>query len=162
MALACSLERRSGKLRFEIRDDEIIVTGNHVNKGYLDSRQDASNKLIIDGEVWHRTGDAGRLDDNGRLWLLGRHEARVGRLFPFAIEVAARSWPGVRQAALIGINDKPVLAIEGDQRHLPAWRTSAAELGCLAVATVKVMPLDRRHRSKIDYAALRARLAASA
>ena len=85
----------------EILDDEIIVTGDHVNKGYLDSAGDASNKLRRGGTIWHRTGDAGRFDDQGRLWLLGRHGSKAGGLYPFTVEVAVQSWPGVKLAALV-------------------------------------------------------------
>ena len=98
-----------------IDNSEILVTGAHVNKGYLDPARDAETKLRDGDVVWHRTGDAGRLDDNGRLWLLGRHGADVGGLHPFVVEAAARLWPGVVRTALAEMNGTPVLAIEGDE-----------------------------------------------
>ena len=142
------------EISVKLIDDEIVVAGDHVNKGYLDSRDDTANKLSIDGEIWHRTGDAGRLDARGRLWLLGRHEARVGEIYPFAVEVAARSWPGVVRAALIGHDGRAVLAIEGDAGNHATWQERARAIGDLRVMSVDAIPLDRRHRSKVDYAAL--------
>lgn len=139
-------------------DDEILVTGAHVNKGYLDSRQDRENKVVIDGAVWHRTGDAGRVDDKGRLWLLGRTAARVGEQYPFPVEAAARTWPGVAKAALIGVEGLAVLAIEGEASQLAEWQEHAARLGEITVVPVDAIPMDRRHRSKVDYAALREEL----
>ncbi|MDX2288373.1 MAG: AMP-binding protein [Hyphomicrobiaceae bacterium] len=137
-------------------DDEILVTGAHVNKGYLDPSHDAHTKVIRDGEIWHRTGDAGRFDDQGRLWLLGRRDGMVGEMFPFMAEAAARSWPGVRRAALIERAGRPALVIEPTGRpQEAAWRTAAAGIGELAILTVPAIPLDRRHRSKVDMAALR-------
>lgn len=148
------------EIKVRLIDDEIVVTGAHVNKGYLDPAQDAANKPRIDGAVWHRTGDAGRIDDQGRLWLLGRHEARIGTLYPFAVEVAASGWPGVRQAALTAINGRAVLAIAGNVADQGNWNTGAAKMGDIRVVHVDAVPLDRRHRSKVDYAALRKLLSA--
>ena len=142
-------------VRVRIIDDEIVVTGDHVNKGYLDPADDATTKLTLDGETWHRTGDAGRLDTQGRLWLLGRLSARCGPIFPFAAETAARSWPGVRQAALVRMGERAVLAIAGDDGQQGVWVAEARRLGEVTVVPVGEIPLDRRHRSKVDDAALR-------
>ncbi|MBW6422591.1 AMP-binding protein [Rhizobium sp. XQZ8] len=141
--------------RVRIIDDEIVVTGDHVNKGYLEGRGDGENKLRIDGEIWHRTGDAGRLDEKGRLWLRGRLSAKAGNVYPFEVEVAARTWPGVRRVALVPNTDPPVVAVEGDEPSPGLWRMKGAEIGVADVRNVPVIPLDRRHRSKIDYAVLR-------
>lgn len=141
-------------VRLVLRDDEIIVTGDHVNKGYLDARDDAANKIQIGNDIWHRTGDAGRLDDQGRLWLLGRYDARVKNLYPFTIEVAARSWSGVTTTALVDVSGRAVLAVEGEARHISVWKKEAAALGDIDVRPVRKIPLDNRHRSKVDYVTL--------
>ena len=52
--------RKGLETRVRIINDEIVVTGDHVNKSYLDGCGDAENKLLIEGEIWHRTGDADR------------------------------------------------------------------------------------------------------
>jgi len=140
-------------------DGEIVVSGAHVNKTYMDPSRNAGSKIALDGEIWHRTGDAGRLDEEGRLWLLGRVDARVGVLHPFGVEAAARFWPGVRRAALAGIGGRPVLAIEGDGAEAGTWERNARRLGIERVVALAAIPLDRRHRSKVDYPALRAALA---
>ncbi len=141
-----------------IVDDEIQVAGDHVNKGYLDPTRDAETKVHDKDRIWHRTGDAGRCDDEGRLWLLGRTKDRVRQgktwLYPFAIETAARLWAGVDRAALVPINDQPVLAIQGDPTNLNTWRTRAASFGIKDVRHVATIPLDRRHQSKVDTNAL--------
>lgn len=136
-------------------DDEIIVTGDHVNKSYLDGLGDEENKIKIDGEIWHRTGDAGRFDEKGRLWLRGRWSAKAGNLFPFEIEVAARSWPGVRAVALIPDPNHTRLAIEGDEPGTHVWQKYAAKIGEITIIKVTEIPLDQRHRSKVDYARLK-------
>jgi acyl-coenzyme A synthetase/AMP-(fatty) acid ligase len=146
-------------IRVELHDHEIFVAGEHVNRGYLDPRDDVSTKSLRDGVLWHRTGDAARIDDKGRLWLLGRREAANGGLFPFAIETAALSWPGVRRAALLAAEPHAKLALEGDNLDLADMQRRAEALGTIDVVIVKAVPLDKRHNSKIDYARLRKLLA---
>ncbi|MBO9712279.1 AMP-binding protein [Sphingomonas sp.] len=142
-------------VRVRIEADEIQVAGDHVVQGYLDSAHDASTKVRDgDGTVWHRTGDGGCFDEQGRLWLRGRVSARIGAHWPFEVEAPARFWPGVRRAALGRGRDGPVLAIEGDARHLAEWRAAAR----LPVVHLPRIPVDRRHGSKVDQAALEAML----
>lgn len=151
--------RPVSQIQLRIEAGEILVTGEHVNKGYVDPAGNLRCKRWIDGAIWHATGDAGRLDADGRLWLLGRLDGRVGELFPFSVETAALSWQGVRQAALVGIDGQPVLAIAGDALHVPSWRQHAAvAFPELVLHVIDRIPLDRRHNAKVDYPALRARL----
>ncbi|MEO9865055.1 MAG: AMP-binding protein [Yoonia sp.] len=141
-----------------IVEDEILVAGDHVNQGYLDPRHDAENKLHENGKIWHRTGDAGRFDDHGRLWLLGRIGTDVclneQPTFPFSVEVAVRQWPGVESCALISANGTPTLVICGDKTGLQTWVTSARALGISEIRHVTAIPMDRRHASKVDRKAL--------
>lgn len=139
-------------------DHEIEVAGPHVNRGYLDPADDASTKVARDGLIWHRTGDCGRLDAKGRLWLLGRRAAAAGSVFPFAIETAALSWPGVRQAALVADRDGARLAVAGAHVDSSELRRRARDLGVTDLVVLHELPTDRRHNSKIDYARLRPRL----
>jgi len=132
-------------------DDEILVSGPHVNRGYLDPARNAETKLVEGETVWHRTGDAGRLDDTGRLWLLGRHGAAQDGRFGFSVETAARLWPGVTGAAFtVDGRGQTVLFLSGDAARLPEWRKSAAALGVTEILHAKCIPMDRRHRSKPD------------
>jgi hypothetical protein len=137
---------------------EIIVAGPHVYRGYLDPRRDAETKLREGDVVWHRTGDDGRLDPAGCLWLLGRLNAVAAGLFPLIVETMARMWPGVRSAALVAEGASPILFIEGDPRRRDEWRRLGSILTDLRIAVVPSIPTDRRHRSKADTAALLAML----
>ena len=78
----------------------------------------------------------------------------AGRLWPFEVEVAARTWPLVDRAALVPVDGKGVLAIEGDPMGLPNWQTLARKLKVKRVVHINRIPLDHRHRSKVDYGAL--------
>ena len=141
---------------------EIVVSGAHVVRGYLHGRGDAETKFDVGATRWHRTGDLGRLDESGRLWLLGRctaavHDAR-STLYPFAVECAAQQIAGVRRAALAVVAQRRILAYEGES-GLPV-RDALAWASLDEIRRVEAIPLDSRHNSKIDYPAL-SRLLAS-
>jgi long-subunit acyl-CoA synthetase (AMP-forming) len=145
-------------IQVRIQAHEIQVAGHHVNSGYLDPAQDAENKIHEGSTIWHRTGDAGYLDDQGRLWLLGRMGSDVlldgQATFPFSIEVAARRWGGVKQCAVMSADGQVYIAIEGDVDQLAVWRKKASAFKIDRVIHIAKMPMDKRHASKIDRKAL--------
>lgn len=139
---------------------EIVVSGSQVLRSYLDGRGNEETKLQVGAEVWHRTGDAGYLDAGGRLWLLGRCAARIsderGTMYPFAVEGAVASLPGVRRSALVGHRGRRVLLLEAD--GAPRAILARANLDWAQIDEtryVRRLPVDRRHNAKIDYTALR-------
>src|SRR6056297_11283 len=142
------------EMALRLCDGEIEVSGDHVNKSYLNPAQTAENKVIEGDKVWHRTGDAGRLDAQGRLWLLGRAGDEVrgpnGPIHPFAAEVAAQDWPGVTHCALMEKAGRAVLAIEGERAKVQDWRIRAQDFGVDRIEVITAMPMDARHHSKID------------
>ncbi|MBN8710742.1 MAG: hypothetical protein BGO12_00665 [Verrucomicrobia bacterium 61-8] len=139
---------------------EIIVAGDHVLKGYLHGRGDAETKVRLDGEIWHRTGDAGYLDGNGRLWLMGRCSARIsdalGTLYPFAVECLAMTFPGIRRAAFIQLGGERTLVIETRPgfRQFGDIEAACAQFRISRVCKVSMIPVDARHNAKIDYPGL--------
>ena len=146
---------------------EIVVAGEHVLKGYLGGVGDEETKFRVGGEVWHRTGDAGLFDREGRLWLLGRCAARIddarGRIYPFGIECAAMAFPEVRRAAAVAHDGKRILVLElaaGARAGLAEEVRGAVRWAQVdEVLVLPVLPVDARHNAKIDYGALRQRLA---
>lgn len=146
---------------------EIVVTGAHVVRGYLGGIGDEETKFSVDGVIWHRTGDVGYLDERGRLWLLGRADAVIedarGTLHPFAVECAAREVLGVRRVAALAHNGKRLLILEGpDEQGTNAQRAVPDALAWARldeVVTLRKLPMDRRHNSKVDYPELRRLLA---
>ena len=143
---------------------EIIVSGQHVLPGYLDGLGDEETKINVAGTVWHRTGDAGWIDSENRIWLLGRaseklppHPENPKLDYPFAVECALREvHPGIRTAALTH-NATRTLVVESHQPRTEVEQT-ARTLGITSVITIPAIPLDRRHNAKIDYPALRSLL----
>lgn len=145
---------------------EIVVHGAHVLRGYLGGRGDGETKFRVDGEVWHRTGDAGRLDPDGRLWLLGRCSAVVddgdGVLYPFAVECAAVHAPGVARAACTRDDGRRLLLVQPAPGAMPDLDALAATLAWARLHEVReypAIPVDRRHNAKVDYTALPALVA---
>lgn len=141
---------------------EIVVSGAHVVPGYLRGEGDEETKFRVDTAVWHRTGDAGYLDERGRLWLLGRCVARIhdahGDLYPFAAETAVYQDPRVRRAALVAHRGKRVLAVEFYEGHSvadpDALRAALAWAHLDDILPCRSIPVDKRHNAKIDYPAL--------
>ena len=138
---------------------EVVVYGQHVSRHYAGDREaTARAKLQLkDGAIWHRTGDIGRVDAEGRLRLLGRAgdavDYRGTTVYPLPLEARMEAVRGVRRAALVQLKGRPILAVELD----PGGSTAAVRrrledlgLGALKVRTVRAIPLEARHRSNID------------
>jgi len=137
---------------------EIVVTGEHVLKGYLDPSRDAETKFRVGDEVWHRTGDLGSFDARGRLWLLGRAGTDVAGVFPLGVEAALDGTPGLVRSALTADGaGRPLLAVQSDG-HLDvgALALRVRSFGIDTVRVVPVIPVDARHNSKVDYPRLQA------
>ena len=145
---------------------EIVVTGDHVLKSYLHHLGDEETKFSVDGQIWHRTGDAGKLDDRGRLWLLGRCAAKIedcrGVIYPFAVECVAMERAWVRRAACLLHKEKRLLIIERGQGFNETGKSALwNELTWARLDTiqmVKRIPVDKRHNAKVDYPTLRSML----
>lgn len=88
---------------------EVLITGPVVMAGYLNNPE-ATATTIVDG--WVRTGDVGRLDDDGYLSIVDRLKDMIIRggenLYPKEIENAIGSLPGVLEVAVVGRPD-PVM-----------------------------------------------------
>jgi acyl-CoA synthetase (AMP-forming)/AMP-acid ligase II len=152
---------------------EIVVTGSHVLGEYFDSPEDTRRNKIRDGaRVWHRTGDGGRLDSAGRLWLMGRLADRVERdgniWWSTPAEIRALRVEGVRHAAYLAVErpgggERVALCVEADaaiSRDLGGeLRRVLAPAPVEEVHVLDRIPRDPRHASKTDTAALRVRLA---
>ncbi|OBK21906.1 fatty acid--CoA ligase [Mycobacterium asiaticum] len=88
-------------------DGEVLVRGYGVMQGYLDDPAATAEAIDVDG--WLHTGDLGRLDDSGRLRIVGRKKDMfiVGgfNAYPAEIEGFLLKHPAVAQVAVIGVPD---------------------------------------------------------
>lgn len=83
---------------------EVLVQGPNVMRGYLGKPEETA-KTIVDG--WLRTGDIGRIDEDGYLAIVGRVKEMIIRggenIYPKEIEDVLFEFPGVLEAAVIGV-----------------------------------------------------------
>ncbi len=85
-------------------DGEILLRSQSVFSGYFQNI-DASRKTLVDG--WLHTGDAGYLEPNGHLVVLGRvaevvHTAKGERFIPNYIENRLKFSPHIKDVAVLG------------------------------------------------------------
>jgi acyl-CoA synthetase (AMP-forming)/AMP-acid ligase II len=118
---------------------------------------------------WHRTGDVGHVDDEGRLWIEGRlgHviATAAGPVTPVGIEQRVEAIEGADTAAVVGVGPRGtqqvVVAVvsheparPGSPRLAPEPLTAAvravAGVTVAAVLQTDTLPVDIRHASKID------------
>ena len=92
---------------------EILVRGWSIMRGYFDKPIDTAAALGPDG--WLRTGDLGRLGEDGRLEFLGRAKdlVRVGgeNVAPAEVEDTLHRHPAIRQAAVVGVPDPRLVEV---------------------------------------------------
>lgn len=85
---------------------EIVVRTTAMDRG--DSAAlTLTERLTADG--WFRTGDLGRIDPDGFVWIEGRVSDLIirggNKVFPGEVEEVVRSAPGVREVAVVGAPD---------------------------------------------------------
>lgn len=142
---------------------EIIVSGDHVLKGYLHGTGDAENKIKLPDSTWHRTGDVGWLDTQERLWLMGRSSAVIQTpnlppIYPFGIECVAMHQPKIQRCALLWHKEQITLFIEGAKLTETDIKALSQKLQAHYVELVIQLPhipVDKRHNAKIDYLELK-------
>lgn len=92
-------------------DGEILVKSPTLFKGYWKNPE--KTKEAFDGE-WYKTGDIGKIDNNGFLFLLGREKFRIIlpsglKVYPEDIESKLNNHPKVKDSCVLGIlNDKEI------------------------------------------------------
>jgi len=83
---------------------EVVIRGPNVTLGYA-SNPDANARAFTDG--WFRTGDQGRIDDEGYLFLTGRLKEQINRggekISPLEVDVVLLDHPCVAQVVTFGV-----------------------------------------------------------
>lgn len=149
---------------------ELIVQGPSVTQGYDDLPEaDAKSKISDTAGHWHRMGDLGKLDEQGRIWFCGRMAERVltedGPLHTDCCEAIFNQHPKVYRSALIDLGGgQPAVVIEPEAGYFPKRKKQKmnfiTELSQLAQANPKTQqigcfffeksfPVDVRHNAKI-------------
>jgi olefin beta-lactone synthetase len=132
---------------------------------------------------WHRTGDVGHLDADGRLWVEGRLQHVVttaaGPVTPVGVEQRVEALDGVSAAAAVGVGPAGaqvvvVVVVPSGRRSRLGGRPArpvlagteladavraAAGVDVAAVLVTSRLPVDVRHQSKVDRAEVARRAA---
>ena len=149
---------------------EIAVSGLQVTPGYFDMEAETHKaKIIVDGVLWHRMGDIGRMDEDHNLWFLGRKTHRVDAEFKtyYSIQMEAifNQHPQIRRTALVKLkkgshivpglvierHDKSTKMTEGFLKELHTLKENAEFTKDIAEFFLHPeFPVDVRHNIKID------------
>jgi acyl-CoA synthetase (AMP-forming)/AMP-acid ligase II len=88
---------------------EVVAAGDNIMAGYWNNPEQTA-RTLADG--WLRTGDVGRIDDEGFLYIIGRNndiiKSGAFRISPYEIEEVLLRHPSVYEAGVVGVDD-PVL-----------------------------------------------------
>ena len=152
---------------------EIIVRGPTTTRAYYGRSEETRSAKIADGaSIWHRMGDVGYLDPEGRLWFCGRKshcvETASGRMFTIPCEGIFNRHERVYRTALVGVGPRgaqtPVICVECEPGAGPKGAADQAkleaellELGASSSLTASIrqvlfhpaFPVDVRHNAKI-------------
>jgi acyl-CoA synthetase (AMP-forming)/AMP-acid ligase II len=150
---------------------EIVVSGPSCTDSYWNRETDTIMSKFTgeNGETWHRMGDVGIMDGQGRLWYCGRVSQRIetGKetLFADQCEAIFNQHPDLVRSAVVGIGTKgrqtPVLCIEvngklspveSERVHFDLLQLAQAHSITRSIRSVLFhpgFPVDIRHNSKI-------------
>ena len=95
-------------------EGELLIKGPCVMKGYY--KQPEKTAEVIDADGWYHTGDIGRIDEDGFVWITGRASRTIilssgKKIAPEELEEKLLALPGVREAVVSG---------EGESRDVKA------------------------------------------
>jgi len=150
---------------------EIVVRGPVVTGMYFNRAEATRMAKMRDsgGQLYHRMGDVGYFDAEGRLWFCGRKAHRVKTttdvFYTIPCEAVFNTHPAVFRSALVGVETgntmRPVMCIELEHgQPKPDWSKLEQELRTTGAGfphTREIedflvhpgFPVDRRHNSKI-------------
>jgi long-chain acyl-CoA synthetase len=106
-------------------DGEVLIRGPIVMQGYW--QNDAANQEVFNGERWFMTGDLGKLDDEGFLYIVGRKKELIvtaggKNVAPAVLEDRLRAHPLVSQCVVVGDNQPFIAALVTiDADALKVW-----------------------------------------
>ena len=149
-------------------EGEILVRGPTVMAGYFED-PDATSRAIVDG--WLHTGDIGRLDGDGYLYVLDRRDDLIvtggENVYPAEVEGVLAAHPAVEEAGVIGAPDdtwgQQVVALvrlrdgaSASPEALIAWcRERLAGYKVPRLTRIVDAPLPRTASGKLQRSALR-------
>ena len=136
-------------------DGEVLIKGPIVMRGYW--QNDAANQEVFDGP-WFKSGDLGRLDDEGFLYITGRKKELIvtaggKNVAPAVLEDRLRAHPLVSQCMVVGDN-QPFIAslITIDPDMLKGWIAANNKAGATINSLVNDPDLHAVIQTAVDEA----------
>jgi long-chain acyl-CoA synthetase len=136
-------------------DGEVLIKGDIVMRGYW--QNDGANQEVFDGP-WFKSGDLGRLDDDGFLYITGRKKEIIvtaggKNVAPAVLEDRLRAHPLVSQCMVVGDN-QPFIAtlITIDQDMLKGWIAANNKTGATIDALINDPDLIAVIQTAVDEA----------
>lgn len=150
---------------------EIVGFGRLLMNGYLnrDSANEEATWTDSNGQRWLRTGDIGRLDDDGNLYIVDRKKDLIlsggQNIYPADIETVIATCPGVSDVAVIGIaserwGETPLAVVCGDgidAEAIVTWTNARVGRQQKIAAAVIIDELPRNPNGKVLKRTLRDR-----
>ena len=149
---------------------EIAVHAAWLSRSYYNNAAaDREARIVLQGKTYHRMGDLGYYDNQGRLWYCGRKTQRVvcasGTLYTVCCEGIFNAHHAIRRSALVGVGTgrerRAVVCVETlswlprqqRQRVQLELQQLAQQFSMTAAITDfyfwRKLPVDRRHNAKI-------------
>jgi len=135
-------------------DGEVLIKGPIVMKGYW--QNDAANAEVFTSDRFFKTGDLGRIDDSGFLYIVGRKKELIvtaggKNVAPAVLEDRLRSHPLISQCMVVGDN-KPFIAalITLDPDSIKPWMVANKKEGATIAELAKDPALLSVIQSAVD------------
>ncbi|WP_254568957.1 AMP-binding protein [Oscillatoria sp. HE19RPO] len=142
---------------------EIVLQGDRFITRTLNELGEEPMNFRVGEQQWHRTGDAGYLDSQGRLWLLGPCQDciqdKFGVIHPLTVECAVDYNREVQRVAFFSYRYQRTLVVEmadksSSQRSLSSVLESLQWANVEALRVVEKIPMDQRYPRRVDRVAL--------
>lgn len=151
-----------------IGDGEVVLQTPSLMTGYFE-RPDLTDEVLSDG--WYRTGDIGRIDEDGTIWLLGRHKLEINRagmkVHPEELDLLLEQHADVAEACafavpdrvsgeLVGVAVAPVDGADLDLDGLAHWCAARIRPDARPDRWYTLAEIPKTDRGKVDRSAVTA------
>jgi long-chain acyl-CoA synthetase len=135
-------------------DGEVLIKGPIVMQGYW--QNDAANKEVFDSNGYFKSGDLGKIDEEGYLSIVGRKKELIvtaggKNVAPAVLEDRLRSHPLISQCMVVGDN-KPFIAalITIDPDAIKPWAVANKKEGASVADLAKDPTLQAVIQTAVD------------